>query len=134
VDLEWTALVEGGLGCVFVVAPQANNIGCVGACLSQLLGDYYRAAGSRRNRPATQQLCIHAQVACGEGPQVPDPRAPEWAAAVEAHLQLWQHMVDRRQAAGASDVHTVPFTGTPVADAWKVNVSMREMHQQNLRG
>ena len=31
---------------------------------------------------------IHARVGYAEGPQIPDPRAPEWQHAVERHLGL----------------------------------------------
>lgn len=87
---------------------------------------------------------IHARVGYEEGPQVPDPRAPEWAGHVERHLSLWQRIVDARAEAGAAVLtvtpefgppdymHTVPFTKKPVADAWDVNVYMRDLLRQRL--
>ncbi len=88
---------------------------------------------------------IHARVGYAEGPQVPDPRAPEWKGAVDEHLRLWQKIVDHRRAAGAERLyitpefgppaymHTVPFTNKPVADVWELNVYMRELLQEELK-
>lgn len=85
---------------------------------------------------------IHARVGYAEGPQVPDPRAPEWQGAVTDHLRLWQRIVDQQRAAGVATLyvtpefgppaymHTLPFTNEPVADVWELNVYMRD----RLRG
>lgn len=88
---------------------------------------------------------VHARVGYEEGPQVPDPRAPEWAGHVDRHVGLWQRIVDRRQAGGSAFLtitpefgppqymHTLPFSNTPVADAWEVNVYMKGLLQRSLR-
>lgn len=88
---------------------------------------------------------IHARVGYEEGPQVPDPRAPEWEHHVANHLQLWQRIVDRHRQAGAdvltitpefgppNYMHTQPFTKEPVADTWEVNVYMRDLLEQKLQ-
>ena len=80
---------------------------------------------------------IHARVGYAEGPQIPDPRAPEWKGAVERHLELWQQIIDRRRAQGREELyitpefgppaymHTAPFTNQPVADVWEQNVYMK---------
>jgi hypothetical protein len=79
---------------------------------------------------------VHARIGHGEGPQVSHPLAPEWANERTQHLAWWQGIVDRRQAAGApwltitpefgprAYMPTLPFTNTPVADAWTVNVEV----------
>ena len=36
---------------------------------------------------------IHARIGHPEGPQVNDPRAPEWENAVKAHLEWWDKIV-----------------------------------------
>ena len=36
---------------------------------------------------------IHARVGYAEGPQVPDPRAPEYATALEAHEKWWDQIL-----------------------------------------
>lgn len=88
---------------------------------------------------------IHARVGYAEGPQVPDPRAPEWQGAVDDHVRLWQRIIDAREAAGdehlfitpefgpPSYMHTLPFTNQPVADAWEINVYMRDFLREALR-
>src|SRR5690349_8593403 len=43
---------------------------------------------------------IHARVGYAEGPQIPDPRAPEWQNAVETHLRLWQQIIDQHKKNG----------------------------------
>ena len=43
---------------------------------------------------------IHARIGHAEGPQVNDPRAPEWKAALDAHLAWWDKIVERKKKAG----------------------------------
>jgi len=87
---------------------------------------------------------IHARVGYAEGPQIPDPRAPEWAYAVDRHLQLWQQLIDQRKKNGKESLyitpefgppaymHTVPFTNQPVGDVWEQNVYMKELLMSRL--
>lgn len=82
---------------------------------------------------------IHARVGYAEGPQIPDPRAPEWQHAVRRHLQLWQQIIDEHKRDGKesryitpefgppSYMHTAPFTNQPVGDVWEQNVYMKEL-------
>ena len=82
---------------------------------------------------------IHARVGYAEGPQIPDPRAPEWKGAVERHLGLWQQIIDRHKAEGKEELyitpefgppaymHTAPFTNQPIGDVWEQNVYMKEL-------
>jgi sugar phosphate isomerase/epimerase len=77
---------------------------------------------------AEHALHLHARVGYEEGPQVPDPRAPEYQAQVEAHERWWDLVWDsqsRRQLATTTltpefgppgYLHTLPFSGRPVAD------------------
>jgi sugar phosphate isomerase/epimerase len=88
---------------------------------------------------------IHARVGFSEGPQVNDPRAPEWQAAVDAHLAWWQaiadcHAADGREALTITPefgppgyMPTLPFTRQPVSDLWEVNVYMRDLLRSRLR-
>lgn len=87
---------------------------------------------------------IHARVGFPEGPQVNDPRAPEWQETVAVHLGWWQAIADRHAAEGHSVVTstsefgppgympTLPFTRQPVADLWEVNLYMRELLKEKL--
>lgn len=80
---------------------------------------------------------VHARVGHGEGPQVPDPRAPEWREQTLLFLGWWREIVALAEARGddeltitpefgpATYMPTQPFTNAPVADAWEVNVWMR---------
>jgi len=87
---------------------------------------------------------IHARVGYAEGPQIPDPRAPEWEYAVTTHLGLWQQIVDQQKRNGKESLyitpefgppaymHTAPFTNQPVGDVWEQNVYMKELLASRL--
>jgi hypothetical protein len=83
---------------------------------------------------AGRALHIQPRVGSDQGAQVPDPRAPEYARAVEAHLRWWRAIWEGQQRRGF-DVVTMtpefgpdgylqcePFTRRPVADLWELNV------------
>ena len=82
---------------------------------------------------------IHARVGFEEGPQVPDPRAPEWKVAVDHFLGWWDRMVEGRRNANASlltfttefgpppYLPTIPFTNRPVADQFEINSYMKDL-------
>lgn len=78
---------------------------------------------------------IHARVGHPEGPQVNDPRAPEWQRTVAQHLAWWDTIVaDHRKQQkpltittefGPPDyLPTLPYTRQPVADQWEINKHM----------
>ncbi len=80
---------------------------------------------------------IHTRIGHAEGPQVNDPRAPEWKNEVKAHFDWWDKIVARKKASGESItmltefgppnyMQTIPFTGQPVADQWAINKYMME--------
>jgi hypothetical protein len=87
---------------------------------------------------------IHARVGYAEGPQIPDPRAPEWQHAVDSHVRLWQMIVDHKKSSGKESLyitpefgppaymHTAPFTNQPVGDVWEQNVYMRDLLTSTL--
>ncbi len=72
-------------------------------------------------------LHIHGRVGYEEGPQVPDPAAPEYAAQVAWHEAQWDRIRQAHEAAGATEItftteygpppylHTLPHTNAPVA-------------------
>lgn len=75
---------------------------------------------------------IHARVGFPGGPQVPDPSAPEYAAALEAHEAWWkriaQNLAKEREPALRVTVeygpypymHHLPHSNRPAADLWEV--------------
>lgn len=81
---------------------------------------------------------IHARIGHPEGPQVNDPRAPEWKDAVQTHLNWWDKVVDRKRKEGGritfltefgppDYMPTIPYTRQPVANQWEINVYMLEL-------
>jgi sugar phosphate isomerase/epimerase len=96
--------------------------------------------------PIRRSRLIHARVGHAEGPQVSDPRAPEWSEAVEAHLAWWQAIVRHNRQIGTpalaitpefgppAYMPTLPYTRQPVASLWEVNVYMMEMLKSKLEG
>jgi len=81
---------------------------------------------------------IHARVGHPEGPQVNDPRAPEWDDAVKAHLGWWDAVAGRKKSEGKMltiltefgpphYLPALPYTQQPVASQWEINVHMLEI-------
>lgn len=82
---------------------------------------------------AERALHIQPRVGYDQGPQVPDPRAPEYAYAVEAHLRWWKHVWAGQRARGFDTItmtpefgpdgylHLEPYTQKPVANLWELN-------------
>jgi sugar phosphate isomerase/epimerase len=81
---------------------------------------------------AAHTIHIHARVGYEEGPQVPDPRAPEYARHLDAHEHWWDMIWDKQEARGMAVstltpefgppmyLHTLPYSNVPVADLWDV--------------
>jgi sugar phosphate isomerase/epimerase len=81
---------------------------------------------------AERCIHIHARVGYEEGPQVPDPRAPEYERHVLAHEQWWSMVWDAQERRGMSEssltpefgapdyMHTLPYSRTPVANLWDI--------------
>jgi sugar phosphate isomerase/epimerase len=81
---------------------------------------------------AARCLHLHARVGYEQGPQVPDPRAPEYLGHLEAHERWWAAIWDAQMSRGDLEstltpefgpvpyLHSLPFTNAPVADLWEV--------------
>ena len=81
---------------------------------------------------------IHARVGYEQGPQVPDPRAPEWAAHVAKYEAWWKATLATQKKAkrevmtvtvefgGPHYMHMQPYTAQPVANVWDVNLWMAQ--------
>jgi hypothetical protein len=71
---------------------------------------------------------LHARVGYEQGPQVPDPRAPEYTTHLEAHEKWWMQLWKKQKENGLAFSsacpeygpplyqHTIPFSGRPVSD------------------
>lgn len=81
---------------------------------------------------------IHGRVGHEEGPQVSDPRAPEFARHLAVHKGWWERIRRAREADGTAVLRfvpefgppgympTLPWTRQPVADLWDVCLWMRD--------
>lgn len=75
---------------------------------------------------------VHGRVGYDQGPQVPDPRAPEFAVALAAHESWWDAVWRSQERRGLPRttwtpeygiegyLHHLPYTDVPVADLWAV--------------
>ena len=82
---------------------------------------------------AERALHIQPRIGYEQGAQVPDPRAPEYAPAVEAHFRWWRALWEGQRRRGFQAVtmtpefgpdgylHLEPFTQKPVANIWELN-------------
>ena len=81
---------------------------------------------------------VHARIGHAQGPQVNDPRAPEWEGAVEAHFAWWDKVVALKKERGETltmltefgppnYMPTLPYTRQPLADQWAINVHMMHL-------
>ena len=87
---------------------------------------------------------IHARVGYPEGPQVPDPRVPEWQEAVQHHLAWWDKIATRQKQENALLTITpefgpypymvpMPFTQQPITSQWDVNVYMMQLLRERYQ-
>ena len=87
---------------------------------------------------------IHARVGYDQGPQVPNPAAPEYSAALESH-ELWWTQIWRSQLNRGLPLITMtpefgpdgylqcrPFTGEPVADLIEINAWMADRQRRRF--
>jgi sugar phosphate isomerase/epimerase len=81
---------------------------------------------------------IHARIGHPDGPQVNDPRAPEWEECVNAHLAWWDKVVALKKQRGErltiltefgppDYMPALPYTRQPLADQWAINVYMMRL-------
>lgn len=79
---------------------------------------------------------IHSRVGFPEGPQIPDPRLPEWQEAVERHVGWWTRIAERYQE-GTLTITTefgpFPYLTHQVSQR-DINVFMMRLLKQRLVG
>ena len=88
---------------------------------------------------------IHARVGYEQGPQVPDPRAPEYQYALHAHQSWWKIIWKSQLKRGMTSttltpefgpdgyLHESPFSKKPVADLWEINQWMGLEEQKHFK-
>lgn len=82
---------------------------------------------------------VHIRVGHSEGPQVNDPRAPEWADTLKRHFEWWDAIVQMKIKNGTNKITmltefgpphylpALPYTQQPVADQWGINEYMMQL-------
>ncbi len=90
---------------------------------------------------------VHGRVGYEQGPQVPHPAAPEYAAALASHERCWSAIWAAQQRRGHAlstmtpefgpdgYLQCLPFTAAPVADLWQINswIGARQRERFNNR-
>lgn len=88
---------------------------------------------------------IHSRVGHTEGPQVTDPRLPEWQEALNHHLNWWKQIIAMQKQNGAESFTITtefgpapymthdPITKLPLANQWEINVWMMEFLKKELQ-
>ena len=88
---------------------------------------------------------VHARVGHAEGPQVPDPRAPEWQTEMDVFTGWWQRIADRFKQEGREYLTITPEFGpppytwlwpntqAPVADFFELNCWMKDYLARKLK-
>jgi len=82
---------------------------------------------------------IHARIGHTQGPQVMDPRAPEYQDALNFHLECWDKIVELKRKKGDSFftitpefgappyLPLFPYTQQPIVNQWDINVFMMNL-------
>lgn len=88
---------------------------------------------------------VHGRIGYDQGPQVPDPAAPEYAEALASHERIWQIFWTEQKAQNRKlstftpefgpdgYCHLQPYTQQPVADIWKLNQWMNIRQQEHFK-
>ncbi len=87
---------------------------------------------------------IHARIGHDQGPQVNDPRAPEWREAVDLYLGWWDQIIAAHDEKGSSAftittefgpppyTPVIPHTQEPVSDQWELNLHMLDVLKKRM--
>ncbi len=82
---------------------------------------------------AERTIHVHARVGYAEGPQVPDPRAPEYKTELQAHECWWDMIWKEQNRRGTTEstltpefgpppyLQTLIYTQAPVANLWDIS-------------
>jgi hypothetical protein len=87
---------------------------------------------------------IHMRVGYAQGPQVPDPAAPEYRPALHAHESWWDRILKKQAELGKKEMtcepehgtdgyqHQLPYTKVEVADLWEVNNWVKNAQKERM--
>ena len=85
---------------------------------------------------------IHSRVGHREGPQISDPRAPEWEPELNIHFSWWDRVLKQKLRTGATSITmttefgppgympALPYTRQPIADLWEINTHMMKLWRE----
>jgi hypothetical protein len=88
---------------------------------------------------ASRTRLIHARVGFAEGPQVADPRAPEFAPEVTTHMMWWKRIWASQRERGFTELFAepefgpapyhqiLPYTQVPTSNLWDVNAHIADL-------
>lgn len=88
---------------------------------------------------------IHARVGFPEGPQITDPRAPEWETALNIHINWWAKIIENNKTNGTKILGITPefgpppympiqpFTRQPISDLWEINLHMKNLLKEKFK-
>ncbi len=86
---------------------------------------------------------IHARVGFEEGPQVNNPKAPEWNKVLNRHVSIWESIILSHWEAGTpitittefgppNYLPTEPFTQKPLSNQWGANVFIMKAIKERI--
>jgi sugar phosphate isomerase/epimerase len=87
---------------------------------------------------------IHARVGYAEGPQITDPRLPEWEEAMNFHLSCWEKVYKNLSHLNIEFLTVtpefgphpymfhLPYTQMPVANQWDINLYMKDLLEKRF--
>jgi sugar phosphate isomerase/epimerase len=95
---------------------------------------------------AERAIHLHGRIGFENGPQVPDPRAPEWEGHVKKHEAWWNPIIEAHRArkeslftftpefGPPSYMPTVPYKNEPTASLWDVCLWSAERFRKQFSG
>jgi len=87
---------------------------------------------------------LHARVGFSQGPQIPDPRTPEWQDQLNVFLNWWKRIVEARKRDGWDSftitpefgpipyMPKMPFTKNPISNQWEINVFIKNLLKKDF--
>ncbi len=88
---------------------------------------------------------IHARVGFEQSPQVNNPFAPEWKQHLERYTSWWKEIIQLQSQQGNTQftitpefgpfpyMPQAPFTQSPLANQWELNIEMKRYLHENLK-